>query len=135
MRLRDCSSDSGAAFGSLRQSGEGLGRWLRLVESRKGAVASRKASPVSLPRSSNRTCGFPASGFPTGFIVRPTTVVQRQNPEPPKDQIAGEAFGSAAGYLMPPSEEMSDASADVVINRFVCPAACSIAEIGRPTAQ
>ena len=27
---------------------------------------------VSLPRSSNRTCGFPASGFPTGFIARPT---------------------------------------------------------------
>ena len=23
-------------------------------------------------RSSNRTCGFPASGFPTGFTVRPT---------------------------------------------------------------
>ena len=28
---------------------------------------------VSPPRSSNRTCGFPASGFPTGFTVRPTT--------------------------------------------------------------
>ena len=27
--------------------------------------------PVSHPRSSNRTCGFPASGFPTGFTVRP----------------------------------------------------------------
>ncbi len=28
--------------------------------------------PVSRPRSSNRTCGFPASGFPTGFTARPT---------------------------------------------------------------
>ena len=28
--------------------------------------------PVSLPRSSNRTCGFLASGFPTGFVARPT---------------------------------------------------------------
>ena len=27
---------------------------------------------VSLLRSSNRTCGFPASGFPTGFIAKPT---------------------------------------------------------------
>ena len=27
---------------------------------------------VSPPRSSNRTCGFPASGFPTGFIARNT---------------------------------------------------------------
>jgi len=25
--------------------------------------------PVSPPRSSNRTCGFPASGFPTGFVA------------------------------------------------------------------
>ena len=93
------------------------------VESRMGAGTDVGCRPVSHPRSSNRTCGFPASGFPTGFIVRPTAVVQRQNAEPPKDQITGESFGSAAGYLMPPSEEMSDASADVVINRFVCPAA------------
>lgn len=28
---------------------------------------------VSHPRSSNRTCGFPASGFPTGFISQHTT--------------------------------------------------------------
>ncbi len=28
--------------------------------------------PVSPPRSSNRTCGFPASGSPTGFIARHT---------------------------------------------------------------
>ena len=27
---------------------------------------------VSRPRSSNRTCGFPASGFPTGFAARHT---------------------------------------------------------------
>src|ERR1700731_4252148 len=40
------------------------------VESRKGAVSL--ARPVSPPRSSNRTCGFPASGFPTGFTARPT---------------------------------------------------------------
>jgi transposase-like protein len=43
------------------------------VESRKGAVAVRRLAngSVSLPRSSNRTCGFPASGFPTGFIAKP----------------------------------------------------------------
>ncbi len=35
-----------------------------------GAVACAiRHRPVSHPRSSNRTCGFPASGFPTGFIV------------------------------------------------------------------
>jgi len=30
---------------------------------------ARWQSPVSHPRSSNRTCGFPASGFPTGFVA------------------------------------------------------------------
>src|ERR1019366_961619 len=54
------------------------------VESRGGAVVGKKrslwspaqlvtsfrcrfANPVSTSRSSNRTCGFPASGSPTGF--------------------------------------------------------------------
>src|SRR3954452_6065545 len=42
----------------------------RLVESRNGAVAARfRNSPVSVPRSSNRTCGFPASGFWTDFVT------------------------------------------------------------------
>jgi hypothetical protein len=36
---------------------------------------------------------------------------------------------------MPPTEEVSDAFADVVINGLVCPAAGSVGEVGRPTAQ
>ena len=44
-----------------------------LVESRMGAVAwAMRQRSVSHPRSSNRTCGFPASGSPTGFVVRHT---------------------------------------------------------------
>ena len=39
----------------------------RTVESRSGAVAVVNRS-VSTPRSSNRTCGFPASGFRTKVI-------------------------------------------------------------------
>jgi hypothetical protein len=40
------------------------------VESRMGAVAwAMRQRSVSDPRSSNRTCGFPASGSPTGFTV------------------------------------------------------------------
>ncbi len=40
------------------------------VESRTGAVSTLRS--LRLPsRSSNRTCGFPASGFPTGFIAGP----------------------------------------------------------------
>ena len=38
-----------------------------------GAVAwAMRHRSVSHPRSSNRTCGFPASGSPTGFTVRHT---------------------------------------------------------------
>ena len=103
------------------------------VESRTGAVPRERS--VSHPRSSNWTCGFPASSFPTGLIVRPTAVIQRQNSKTPEDQVTRESLGPAAGHLMPPTEEMSDAFADVVINGPVCPVACSITEIGRPTAQ
>ena len=103
------------------------------VESRMGAVPRERS--VSHPRSSNWTCGFPASSFPTGLIVRPTAVIQRQNSKTPEDQVAGESLGSAAWYLMPPTEEMSDASADVMINCRICPASCSITEVGRPAAQ
>jgi hypothetical protein len=47
-----------------------------------GAVTwATRQRPVSHPRSSNRTCGFPASGFPTGFIVRPTTATVRARVE------------------------------------------------------
>ncbi len=47
--------------------------WAALVESRMGAVAwAMRQRSVSHPRSSNRTCGFPASGSPTGFVVRHT---------------------------------------------------------------
>src|SRR3954462_9953627 len=47
------------------------------VESRTGAVAwAMRQHPVSRPRSSNRTCGFPASGFPTGFTPRHTAAAQ-----------------------------------------------------------
>src|SRR5689334_12336452 len=42
-----------------------------------GAVAwAIRRRPVSHPRSSNRTCRFPAFGFPTGFIERHTGVNQ-----------------------------------------------------------
>src|ERR1700730_11671145 len=45
-----------------------------MVESRMGAVVGAYGQrPVSHPRSSNRTCRFPASGFPTGFTARHAT--------------------------------------------------------------
>src|SRR5215207_5589622 len=47
------------------------------VEERRGDLGPCGHRSVSAPRSSNRTCGFPASGSPTGFIARPTTEVAR----------------------------------------------------------
>ncbi len=44
------------------------------VEEGRGCWGHCGHHSVSLPRSSNRTCGFPASGFPTGFIARHTAV-------------------------------------------------------------
>ncbi len=42
------------------------------VEEGRGGLGRSGHRSVSLPRSSNRTCGLPASGFPTGFIPRHT---------------------------------------------------------------
>ncbi len=44
----------------------------RRVEDGRGSLGLVWQHPVSRPRSSNRTCGFPASGFPTGFTSRHT---------------------------------------------------------------
>jgi hypothetical protein len=54
-----------------------------MVESRIGAVAwAMRRRSVSHPRSSNRTCGFPASGSPTGFVLRHRKQITRQSPSP-----------------------------------------------------
>jgi hypothetical protein len=77
------------------------------VESRRGAVAwAVRHHSVSSPRSSNRTCGFPASGSPTGFTTRHTVdgqckqvsrddTVARDQPSP-----CGRALSEASGYFL-----------------------------------
>ena len=72
MRLPSLSKSRSEVFG---QSGQLLCPIASdaMVESRMGAVAwAMRQRSVSHPRSSNRTCGFPASGSPTGFTVRHT---------------------------------------------------------------
>src|SRR5208337_4445691 len=56
-------------------TGETRLRGARRVEEGRGGLALRRR-PVSLPRSSNRTCPIKASGFPTDFIVGLTAAVQ-----------------------------------------------------------
>ena len=43
------------------------------VEDGRGSLGALGHRPVSHPRSSNRTCRFPASGFPTGFTAMHAT--------------------------------------------------------------
>ena len=42
------------------------------VEDGRGCSEHKARGPVSHPRSSNPACGFPAPGFPTGFVVGST---------------------------------------------------------------
>ena len=79
-----------------------------------------------------------ASGSRTGFVVRHTAVIQRQDSEAPIRLHFSEEMRRGLprfGTLCRRLQEMSNASADVVINRFVCPASCSVEEISRPAAQ
>jgi hypothetical protein len=62
------------------------------VESRMGASADAERRPVSHPRSSNRTCGLPASGFPTGFTVDSRTRPQLHLAELQNSQLAKHHF-------------------------------------------
>ena len=57
------------------EEGRGGGRLPVAVGGPFGALPQAHPGSVSPPRSSNRTCGFPASGFPTGFIARHTAAV------------------------------------------------------------
>ena len=68
------------------------------VESRKGAVAwAIRHRSVSPPRSSNRTCRFPASGFPTGFIAQPASC-------PAKTLVSDQSNRQFSGWILPPPD-------------------------------
>ncbi len=96
------------------------GQWVRLraeltptfaVESRKGAVSF--ARPVSPPRSSNRTCGSPASGFPTGFVAgsrhdaRSPAMAQSRDTKRPEDSLPCERPDASRGHLVASDEEVA----------------------------
>src|SRR3954470_21723511 len=114
-------------------TGDTRPRGARRVEERRGSKPL--SQPRFPPRSSNRTCGFPASGFPTEFIVRHTAVIQGQNAEFAINRAMGKSSGSAVWYLMPPTEEVSDAPADVVIDGLVCLGPRAVAEVFGPATQ
>ena len=76
------------------------------VESRRGAVAeAMRHRSVFSPRSSNRTCGFTASGSPTGFTSRHTVDCQfglvSRDDTVARNQLSpcGRAPSEASGYF------------------------------------
>src|SRR3954467_15780837 len=87
----------------------------RRVEDGRGSLGLVWQRSVSRPRSSNRTCGFPASGFPTGFTARHTAarrvrcVLPKQwamadapsstdrRPSSPRGKASSEASGYSGG--------------------------------------
>src|SRR5437588_9487575 len=93
-----------------------------MVESRSGAGADAKRRPGSRPRSSNRTCPFRASGFPTGFTADSRARLQLNVAKPENSQLAEhrlrrEAAGATRGHLVTPPQEMPYALIDVVVDR------------------
>ena len=65
-----------------------------------GAVTwAIRQRPVSHPRSSNRTCRFPASGFPTGFTARFT-----------ESKLTARGFGTASSSPSPLDIQQSRAA-------------------------
>jgi hypothetical protein len=70
---------------------------------------------------SNRTCGFPASGSPTGFIVRHTArgakaLVRGATPRFSIDNAGGESACGPPLHLVPSREEIAHTLIDVVVD-------------------
>src|SRR6266511_3831883 len=93
-----------------------------------GAVAwAMRRRSVSHPRSSNRTCRFPASGSPTGFTVRHTAFSI--------DHFVGESTSAASRYLVPSCEEVAHTLIDVVVDTSEYRPMRPIGEVARPAKQ
>src|SRR5215470_3419798 len=104
------------------------------------ASTGAERRPVSHPGSSNRTCRFPASGFPTGFTADSRTRVHTSSAELQYSQLAkhrwdAEAAGAAGVHLVTPPQEMPYALIDVVINRLIRRGPSSVTEVRRPAPQ
>src|SRR5450759_2256639 len=113
---------------------------ITLVESRMGAVAwAIRHRPVSHPRSSNRTCGFPASGFPTGFIVDSQTHAPRplesHHPHRTEHPFLRELAGALRRHLVTPPQKVPHFVIDMLLNRPVGLARGTAAEVCSPAFQ
>src|SRR5262249_27553512 len=92
------------------------------VESRSGAVTD---SPVSRSRSSNRTCGSPASGFRTRVLLsfRPRQVgmkvCQPDYPELLIKILVGKMILDPSSYLVFSSQPLAQPMSNVAIHALI----------------
>ncbi len=96
--------------------------------------------PVSPPRSSNRTCRFPASGFPAGFTstlsaVGLTILGQAMDAQLPEDRSMAEANSASRLHFVPPCEKAPHVLYDMPVERAMRLPAGSVAEVAVPAAQ
>src|SRR6266700_69691 len=120
---------------------EELIRKLRTGRVEEGRWTGDLSQPVvSLPRSSNRTCPFRASGFPTDFTNSSRKslkmqVAQTQHPQVPEHNRVREAGGSARRHLVATPQEVPHAFIHVMVDRSICHQSRSVSEVVRPPTQ
>jgi hypothetical protein len=97
--------------------------------------------PVSPPRSSNRTCGFPASGFPTGFVTGsrhdalPPQVSQPRHTKIAEHRFLAERPDASRGHLVAPDEEVTHAVIQMGLERAIRDVVGSGTEVTAPSPQ
>src|ERR1017187_8243933 len=110
------------------------------VESGMGAGTDVWRRPVSHSRSSNRTCRFPASGFPTGFIADSRSGVTQRTPEPEDTQLTEDPLhrkltGALRLHLVPLSQKMPYPFLHMLIEHFVRLAGTPQSEVRFPSSE
>jgi hypothetical protein len=96
---------------------------------------------VSPPRSSNRTCGFPASGFPTSFMTGsrhdafPPQVSQSRHAKIAEHRLLAERPDASRRHLVAPDEEVTHAVIQVGFDRAVRDVMGSRTEVTAPSPQ
>ncbi len=109
----------------------------RVEDGRESGQLSVRA--VSHPRSSNRTCPFRASGFPTGFIVdsrtrahRPLQAHYAQRAEHP---FLRELAGALRRHLVAPPQKVPHFVIDILVDCPISLRRAPAAEVGSPALQ
>ena len=109
------------------------------------SLSIRRLSPtchdsVSHPRSSNRTCGATASGFPTGFSSWHTLDGRSYRPWQHYSKFCEHSFrriptDASRTHLMPFNQKTSDAVVYIPFHRTIRNHRRAIAKVSAPTPQ